>query len=96
MAWDREVQEEAKEQDDGREEDELAEKRWLVQPMQAAGNNWRYGGGERIQLEKQAVDAETGAETGAAEDPIRQFNFRQNTTGITVIQAFGRKILSRS
>ena len=52
MAWNREVQEEAKEQDDGREEDELAEKRWLVQPMQAAGNNWRYGGGERIQLEK--------------------------------------------
>ena len=40
--------------------------------MQAAGKNWRYGGGERIQLEKQAVDAETGAETGAAEDPIRR------------------------
>ena len=30
VAWDREVQEEAKEQDAGREEDELAEKRWLV------------------------------------------------------------------
>ena len=45
-----------------------------MRAMQAAGNSSRYGGGGRIhrkKLEKQAVDAETGAETEAAvEDPI--------------------------